>query len=141
MTAPSPAINDAAQLALSIKVDGKEINTTKKIVGVDTCLAVNRVPKATFVLFDGSAATRDFEASNLKTFLPGNKVEIAAGYGSSTTSIFKGVIVKQGIEITRDEGSKLIVHLTDEAIKMTLERNNALFEKVKDSDLIGQLIT
>jgi Rhs element Vgr protein len=141
MTAPSPALNDAAQLALSIKVDGKEISSTYEIVSVDTWLAVNRVPKAAFVLFDGSAATRDFEASNLKTFLPGNKVEIAAGYASSTTTIFKGVIVKQGIEITRDEGSKLIVHLVDEAIKMTLERNNALFEKVKDSDLIDQLIT
>jgi Rhs element Vgr protein len=140
MTAPSPALNDAAQLALSIKVDGKEIASTYEVVSVDTWLAVNRVPKAKFVLFDGSAATRDFAASNLKTFVPGNKVEIAAGYGSSTTGIFKGVIVRQGIEITREEGSKLIVHLTDEAIKMTLERSNALFEKVKDSDLIGQLI-
>jgi Rhs element Vgr protein len=141
MTAPSPSLNDASQLTLSLKVDGKEISSTYQIVSIDTWLAVNKVPTATIVLFDGSAATRDFEASNLKVFLPGNKVEIGAGYEGDSTPIFTGVIVKQGIEITRNEGSKLIVHLTDEAIKMTLERNNALFEKVKDSDLIGQLIT
>lgn len=141
MTAPSPALNDAAQLALSVKVEGKEISSTYEIVSIDTWLAVNKVPKATIVLFDGSAAERDFPASNLKTFLPGNKVEVLAGYGTSVKTIFKGVIVKQGIEITRNEGSKLIVHLTDEAIKMTLERNNALFEKIKDSDLIGKLIS
>ena len=141
MTAVSPSLNEAAQLALSVKVAKKEISSTYEIVSVDTWLAVNKVPKATIVLFDGSAATRDFPASNLTTFLPGKEVEIAAGYGNSVTTIFKGVIVKQGIEITRNEGSKLIVHLTDEAVKMTLERNNALFEKIKDSDLIGKLIT
>lgn len=141
MTAPSPSLNESSQLALSVEIDGKEISTTYQIVSVDTWLGVNKVPKATIVLFDGSAATRDFEASNLKTFLPGNKVEIGAGYGADITKIFKGVIVKQGIEISRNEGSKLIVHLTDEAIKMTLERSNALFEKIKDSDLIDKLIS
>jgi Rhs element Vgr protein len=141
MTAPSPALNVASQLTLSVKVAGKEISSTYQVASVETWLAVNKVPKATVVLFDGSPAARDFPASNLKTFLPGNKVEIAAGYEGETTTIFTGVIVKQGIEITRDEGSKLIVHLTDEAIKMTLERSNALFEKIKDSDLIGQLIS
>jgi len=34
-----------------------------------------------------------------------------------------------------------VIELTDEAIKMTLERKNALFEKIKDSDLIGKLIS
>jgi Rhs element Vgr protein len=141
MTAPSPSVNRGAQLTLSVKVEGKEIASTYQIVSVDTEVGVNRLPKASIAIFDGSAASRDFEASNLKTFLPGNKVEIAAGYEGKVGSIFKGVIVKQGIEIAREEGSKLIVHLTDEAIKMTLERTNALFEKVKDSDLIGQLIS
>jgi Rhs element Vgr protein len=141
MTAPSPDINDGSQLSLSIKVAGKEISSTYQIVSINTWLGVNKIPKATIVLFDGSPETQDFEASNLKTFLPGNKVVIGAGYGGTTpATIFTGVIVKQGIEITRNAGSKLLVHLTDEVIKMTLERSNALFEKIKDSDLIGQLI-
>lgn len=141
MTEASPALNDASQLALSIKIEGKEIASTFQIVSVDTWLGVNKVPKATIVLYDGSPASRDFEASNLKTFLPGNKAEIGAGYENSVSTVFKGVIVKQGIEITQNEGSKLIVELTDEAIKMTLERKNALFDKTTDGDLIGKLIS
>jgi Rhs element Vgr protein len=141
MTAPSPAINDASTLAFSIKVAGKEISSTYQIISIDTWLSVNKVPKATIVLYDGSAATRDFPASNLKTFLPGNKVDIAAGYGDSTSPIYSGLIVKQGISINTSEGSKLVVHLTDEAMKMTLDRNNASYEKIRDSELIGKLIS
>ena len=51
------------------------------------------------------------------------------------------MIVKQGIEINRTQGSKLIVDVVDEAIKMTLERKNDLFPKIRDSDLIGKLIS
>lgn len=140
MTAPSPAVNAGYQLTLSVKINGEEIDSTYQIISVDAWTAVNKVPKATVVIFDGSAAERDFKASNLNTFLPGNNVEIAAGYQGKVTTIFKGVIVKQAIEVSRNEGSKLSVHLTDEAMKMTLERKNALFEKITDSDLIGKLI-
>lgn len=142
MTTPTPYTGDTALVTFTIKVEGKEISSTFQVVSIDTWAGVNKIPKARLVLFDGSAAERNFEISSLKTFLPGNKVDILAGYsGEKETSIFKGVIVKQGIEINQTEGSKLIVDITDEAIKMTLERKNALFEKIKDSDLIGKLIS
>jgi Rhs element Vgr protein len=51
------------------------------------------------------------------------------------------VIVKQGIEINRNQGSKLAVEITDQAMKMTLSRKNAIYEDIKDSDLIGKLIS
>ena len=140
MTAPSPAVESGSTLSFSIKVAGKEIASTYEVQSIDTWLCINKVPKATIVLFDGSAESRDFPASNLKTFLPGNKVEIAAGYNGLTSPIYSGLIVSQGIAINPSEASKLVVHLTDDAIKMTLERRNATFEKIRDSDLIGKLI-
>lgn len=140
MTAPSPALAEASLVTFAIKVDGKEIPSTFQVVSIDTWASVNKVPKARVVIFDGSPSTQDFEISNLKTFLPGSKLEIAAGYEGKESNIFKGVVVKQGIEIDQTQGSKLIVDVTDEAIKMTLERKNALFEKIKDGDLIGKLI-
>lgn len=141
MTAPSPALAEASLATFAIKVEGKEIPSTFQVVSIDTWAEVNKVPKARVVLFDGSPSTQDFEISNLKTFLPGNKMEIAAGYESKNSGVFQGVIVKQGIEIDQTQGSKLVVDVTDAAIKMTLERKNAVFEKIKDSDLIGKLIS
>lgn len=141
MTANSPLNGDMSLVTFTIKVDGKEIETTYQVISIDTWTGVNKVPKARLVLFDGSAAESTFEISAGKVFIPGNKIEIAAGYNQKESVIFIGVIVKQGIEISRDQGSKLIVDITDEAIKMTLERKNCHFEKIKDSDLIGKLIS
>lgn len=140
MTPPSPLAGDPSLVTFTVKVEGKAVPGTVRVVSIDTWTAVNKVPKARLVMFDGSAAASDFPLSAEKTFLPGQKVTVAAGYNSKETPIFQGVIVKQGIEINRTEGSKLVVDLTDEAIKMTLERKNALFEKIKDGDLIGKLI-
>lgn len=141
MTAPTPLTVDTSLVSFAIKVDGKDIDDTYQVNSIDTWVAVNKVPKAKVVIFDGSAAKRDFPLSNLKTFLPGAKIEIAAGYNQKNSTIFKGVIVRQGIEIDQTQGSRLVLDITDQAIKMTLERKNALFEKIKDSDLIGKLIS
>jgi Rhs element Vgr protein len=140
MSPASPNLNASSEVTFTIKTDGKALASGVEVVSIDTWNAVNKVPKARLVIFDGNPATGDFELSAAKTFLPGVKVEIAVGYKSQETTIFKGVIVKQGISIDQTQGSKLIVDVTDEAMKMTLERKNALFEKIKDSDLIGKLI-
>ncbi len=140
MTPPSPLAGDTPLTSFTVTVDGKPIQSSYQVISIDTWSHVNKVPKARFVLFDGDAAESNFPISGLKTFLPGAKVSIAAGYNQKESVIFQGVIVKQGVEIDRTEGSKLIVEVTDEAIRMTLERKNALFEKIKDGDLIGKLI-
>lgn len=140
--APSPDLVESTQVTFTVKVDGKPIDDTIQVVSIDVWSALNKLAKARIVIFDGSPARRDFELSNQKTFLPGRKVTVAAGYlGRKETTIFAGVIVKQGIEIRRNQASRLIVDLTDEAVKMTLERKNGLFEKIKDGDLIGKLIS
>ncbi len=140
MTVPSPLDGDTSLVTFKIKVEGNELPDTFQVVSIETWLAVNKVPKAQIVVSDGDAATSDFEISNDKIFLPGNQIEIAAGYGPKQTTIFKGVILKQGIEINRTRGSKLLVEAADAALKMTLARKNDLFQKVRDGDLIGKLI-
>lgn len=141
MTLPTPLSIDTSLVTFSVKSDGKPIPDTMEVISIDTWIATNKVPKARLVLFDGSPAERTFPISSLPTFLPGKKIEIAVGYNSNNAVIFRGVVVSQGIEINQNEGSKLIVEITDEAMKMTLNRRNAIFEKIKDGDLIGKLIT
>jgi Rhs element Vgr protein len=141
MSAPSPYAQDVTLVTFNVKVNGKAIDSSFQVVSVDTWSAMNKVPKARLVISDGSPDEEDFPISDLSTFLPGNKIEIAAGYdGQASATIFTGVIFKQGLEIDRRSASRLIVDCTDEAIIMTLERKNALFEKVSDGELIGRLI-
>ena len=140
--APSPDVLRSGQVTFTIQVDGREIEDTVQVVSIDTWIEVNRLARARLILFDGSAASRDFELSNAPTFLPGKEVRISAGYfGDKETVVFKGVIVEQGLEIDDCRASRLRVNIIDPAIEMTLERKNAFFEKVTDSDLIGKLIT
>ncbi len=141
MTTPSPYSTDTSLTTFTIEVNGSPINSAFQVFSIDTWSSVNKVPKARLVLFDGSAAERNFEISNLETFLPGGKVQISVGYNGKETAIFKGTIVKQGIEINETQASKLIVDITDDAIQMTLARKSVLFEKITDSDLIGKLIS
>ncbi len=136
---PAAAV-DAELVTFSIKVDGAELDSTVQVVSIDTWTAVNKVPKARLIFFDGNPSTGTFPLSAGPKFLPGAKVEVAAGYNGTNASIFKGVVVRQGLEIDQTQGSKLVLDLTHEAVKMTLERKNALFQKVKDSALISTLI-
>jgi Rhs element Vgr protein len=141
MSAPGPYTKDGWYVSFTVKVDGKAINNAFQVVSVDVWTAMNKLPKARLVISDGSPAEETFPISDLKTFLPGNKIEIAAGYSGRETTIFRGLILKQGLEIDQTNASRLIVDCTDLAMKMTLERKNALFEKIKDSELIGKLIS
>jgi len=142
MTAPSPLTESGSLTEFTIKVANKEIDSGFQVASVDTWVNVNKVPRAQLVIYDGSASDQDFKISNLDTFLPGKEIEILAGYdGKAPKSIFKGLIVKQGLNINQHEASNLIVDITDKAMKMTLDRKNALYEKITDSDLIGKLIT
>jgi Rhs element Vgr protein len=141
MSAPSPVVADASTVTFTVKSDGKPVDTAFQVQSIETWVTVNKLPRARLALSDGSAAESNFEISNLDTFLPGRKIEILAGYDSRETLIFKGVVVRQGLSIDQSDQPRLIVDVTDEAIKMTLERKNALFEKITDSDLIGKLIS
>lgn len=141
MTTLSPALTESALVTFTIEVDGKEIDQDIQVLSIDTRTGVNKVPRARLVFSDGSPAQSNFELSDLQTFVPGKKVRIAAGYDGKESPIFEGVIVKQGIRINQSSGSKLVVEVTDPAIRMTLERRSAVFESIKDSELIAKLIT
>ncbi len=140
MPTPTPISNDVSLVTFTIKVEGAAIKDTYLVHSVETYSEVNTISYAGIYIYDGTPAEEKFEISETATFLPGKEVEITAGYNSKEKTIFKGVIVKQGIQITGDEGSMLVVTAKDKAVKMTLGRKNNIYNKSKDSDLIGKLI-
>lgn len=142
MSAPSPAVEAGSRVAFTVKADGKAIDSAWQVVGIDTWSQVNRVPRAQIVLYDGNPATGTFAISSTAVFLPGSKVTIEAAYDDRKKSvIFSGEVVRQGIEIDEAGAARLVVEVTDPAIRMTLDRRSAVFTGFKDSSLIGKLIS
>ena len=138
---PASPIAEAALFTFEIKAAGSVIDSSYQVASIDTWNAVNRVPRARIVLFDGSASDSTFAVSSTATFLPGTAIEISGGYEGQLTPIFSGIVIRHGIEIPRNAASTLLVDIADAAIAMTVARKTAVSQKQKDSDLISALIS
>ena len=136
----SPNDNSSNVVKLTILSSGSEIKDTYQVMGITVESAVNKIPYAQILFADGKMSKGKFEISESDDFKPGNEVEIKAGYGSSDTTIFKGIVIKQGISISKTGYSKLIVECKDKAVKMTIARKNANYLKKKDSDIISEIV-
>ncbi|MFK8006921.1 MAG: type VI secretion system tip protein VgrG [Saprospiraceae bacterium] len=136
----SPITSKSDLITFSIKSDGNIIKDTYQVLSVYIDRAVNKIPYCELLIADGSASKEDFPISDSETFIPGAKIEVMAGYENSNVSIFKGIVVKHGIRISSDEGPALSVLCKDEAVKMTVGRKNAYFQKMMDSGIISKLI-
>lgn len=111
-------------------------------VNVYSCMVLrelNRLSRARLSFIDGSAAESDFELSNTGLFVPGNTIEVQAGYDSDEEVIFRGIVIKQNIRI-REQGQPLLtVEARHEAVKMTLTRRSRYFYEMSDSEAIEEL--
>ncbi|MFS8979429.1 type VI secretion system tip protein VgrG [Cupriavidus necator] len=134
---PTPATPDVCTLALL--VDGTEISGEFHVLSVEVARELNRIPLATIELRDGDAAQATFPASNADHFIPGRKIEIQLGYRSSNETVFRGIVVRQGIRI-RKNASLLVVECRDEAVRMTCGTRSHVFASGRDSDIIEDVI-
>jgi Rhs element Vgr protein len=85
---------------------------------------------------------QEFNISNTGGFIPGSEVEIKLRYEGnpeSEATVFKGVIIKHGLEATR-YGSFLSLELKDPAVKLCSRRNSAVFKELTDDQIIKQII-
>lgn len=140
MTAPDPALTATSLPVWTITLNGSPIDTSIQVKSIETWLGVNKLPRARLVISDGGAALQDFPISDSANFIPGTALVIQLGYGSSQTQVFSGVIHRQGLEITQNGPSRLVVEATDKAMAMTLARSNALSQNMTDSAIISKLI-
>lgn len=138
--ADSPLLNSTGVISIKISSNDKDIADTTQIVAIEVICGVNKIPAARITILDGDMPNNDFPVSNADDFKPGAVIDISAGYGSSLTSIFKGVVIKHGIKLDGDNFSRLIVQCKDNAVAMTVGRKNANFVDMKDSDIISQLV-
>ncbi|MBL4703341.1 MAG: type VI secretion system tip protein VgrG [Flavobacteriales bacterium] len=126
-------------VTFTVLLGGKELSKSHQVLSIVVSKEVNRIPMAQLVLLDGEASAQDFVLSNEDLLIPGQEIEIKAGYHLDEETIFKGTIVKHNIKI-RSKTSHLIIECKDEAIKMTVGRKSHYFYESKDSDIFEEII-
>ncbi|MEO1049699.1 MAG: type VI secretion system tip protein VgrG [Bacteroidota bacterium] len=137
MAATSP--KNSKRVNFAIKANGAALSTEVAVKSIDIIKEVNRIPTARIIIYDGEAAKKDFPESNKDDFKPGSKIEIEAGYDQEKELVFKGIVIKHSIKITRGS-AMLIVECKDEAVKMTIGRKNAYYKDKKDNAIISEII-
>lgn len=140
---PEASTSARTQLDLAtfkIFSDGQELPPSVGVAMISVRKAVNKIPTAKLIFFDGDIATGEFELSEGELFKPGVTLKIDAGYHNLEQTIFEGIIIKHGLEINPDKASRLIVELRDPVIKMTVGRKNKYFFESSDSDVMEELI-
>lgn len=123
----------------SVLINGEEISGEIHVMSVVVDRIVNRIPTANIILRDGEAATQDFELSSGDLFLPGNEIQINAGYHSDEEQIFKGVIIKHNIKL-RNGATFLSLECKDELVKTTIGRKSRYYTELSDSEVFEQIL-
>ncbi|WP_347841216.1 type VI secretion system tip protein VgrG [uncultured Draconibacterium sp.] len=133
-----PTERSADLITTTVLVNGEELSSEYQILSITVEKEINRIPWAKIVLLDGDPAQQDFNLSNQQYFVPGNTVEVKAGYHSQNETIFKGLILRHNLKI-RTTGALLIVECKDETVKMTVGRKSNCFYDTLDSDAIEEI--
>jgi Rhs element Vgr protein len=134
--------NQAAHATPSfeIKVNGTVVPADYNLVSMVVYMAVNRLACARMIFLDGEPAKNDFPLSNKPDFLPGSKIEIAAGYKQDNQPLFKGMVVRHSIKLKDNKTSFLVVDCRHDAVKMTKVKKNKIFTDQKDSEIFSALL-
>lgn len=136
----SPVVANSDLITYSVKVNGQPISGTYNVLSISVESSVNKIPYCEIEILDGSADSEDFPISDGSVFIPGNKIEVMAGYENTNETIFQGVIIKQSIQVRKEEGPVLMVVCKDSSVKMTKVRKNAYYMGTTDSSIISTLI-
>ncbi|MFY9152166.1 MAG: type VI secretion system tip protein VgrG [Prolixibacteraceae bacterium] len=126
-------------VSFKILINGNELPAGFSILNITVEKEINRISQARLILSDGDPASQDFPASNQDLLIPGNEIEIKAGYHSDDETIFKGIIIKHSLKI-RTAHSQLIIDCRDKAVKLTSGRKSKYFFDSKDSEIIESIL-
>ena len=137
-TIPSDGSKSVA--TFTILSEGTEVSKEYQVLSITVNKEVNRISLATIIIMDGEASAQSFAVSNKPDFEPGKSIEIKAGYSSQEETIFKGVVIKHGIKV-RKNNTVLVIDCKDKAVKMTGACKSAYYKDVKDSNVMEDLIS
>ena len=139
MPAASPLEHAEGVLSLTLSANGTVLDETVQVISVTVRRGVNSVPSARLELVDGDMPGGTFPLSDADHFKPGALLEVKAGYGGTTQTIFEGLVVRHGVQVRGANDARLVVECRDKAVVMTVDRRNANFIDQADSAIIETL--
>ncbi|UII24676.1 type VI secretion system tip protein VgrG [Fulvivirga maritima] len=129
-----------AVTTITIKSDGKVVDQGLEILSIEVNKELNKIPLAELRLIDGNVAKKEFKVLDSGVFDIGKSIEILLrheGNPGEEAAVFKGIVVN--IELAMTSGrTALTVEMSDEAIRMTNGRHNAIYHK-SDAEIIKDL--
>ncbi len=124
----------------TVKAGGEVVPREHQLLSVSVMLAANRIASAKLVYVDGAPASGQFPLSDSDLFKPGQRIEILAGAGSENTSVFIGVVVRQGMRVREMAASQLVVDCRHAAMKLSVAEYSAYFFEQSDSEIIEAIL-
>lgn len=121
-------------------MEGTALPREHQLLAASITKLVNRVAAARLVFVDGEAARGDFPLQGSDTFLPGKEVEIMAGSGDDPVTLFKGIVIRQGLKVRERSAPQLVVECRHQAVKLTVGRKSAYYLEQKDSEAIETIL-
>lgn len=119
---------------------GKKLSRRTAGLSVVISREVNRIPTARIILLDGDPCKNGFGQSDSEDFKPGKELQILAGSPAVKVPVFKGIIIKQKIEVDPSGASMLVVECKDNAYELTVGRKSRYFYDQTDSAIIADLL-
>ena len=127
-------------LTATILSNGTRMSPEYHLMHIDVIHSVNKIPTAKLTVLDGDAARQEFAISNDAFFQPGKEIEIQLRYGDQADqTIFKGIIVRHRVKANKN-ASFLTIELKNQAFKLTTQRKSAVFQNLKDYEIIKKII-
>lgn len=139
--ANSPNVSAEGVMRVTVSSNGTKLPETVGLVSVSVSRAANAIPFARLVVADGDMAEQQFPVGDGELFKPGSAISIKAGYQDNESTIFEGIVVRQGLKITGQNYSRLVIECRDKACAMTVGRKNANYVDQKDSDILSTLFS
>ncbi len=127
-------------VTFELLVNGEPLPQTVEVFSVDIWKELNRISRAKIVILDGDPAEERFKVSEEDWFVPGNEIEILAGYHSDNQSVFSGMVTTHSIKVRPNGGNRLTVECCDQAVKMTTVPKSRYFYEMKESDIFREII-
>jgi Rhs element Vgr protein len=141
MPAKSPISIDDPVLRMTIYIDGSPLEDFFPIQTVEITHEINKLSGAELTIIYEETDGGGFDVSDNTKLAPGKKIEIRIAYGTDTeTSIFKGLIMKQRLQMQSASTFQAVVSCKHGAIDMTMDVSGKKYYKKKDSDIIKELV-
>lgn len=134
-----PITQNTSLVTYTIEVNGEPLPNHIPIFSIEVLQEVNRVPAAYIRLADGDAPTGEWSLSSEEYFIPGNEIDILAGYHNENELIFSGIIVSQALRV-RNRRLELKVVCKDQTVALTTTKKSRHFSDVTDSEAAKEIL-